>query len=227
MLRILSPFILFIPVIGLWQTGAITFSMMFMIGVGWAILCLYQAGSRGRRTTQYEILCRLFLTAWLPGLVFAYALRLSMWTTTTVCLFAIFMVVVFRWLVFRIGDIALSNDADLQRLKQSGYSFFWDTFPPPWNPDSQFVRAGGLPEPQYKNGFVPPSHWQYQCPRCGARWETNFGQCYNCDYGHDGRSDDYYALYPHERPQTQAPPQQPPEQPPQSGPFVPVEPWRD
>jgi hypothetical protein len=40
---------------------------------------------------------------------------------------------------------------------------------PFFNPDSQAVRVGGLPEP--KSSFVPPSDWRYQCKKCGARNE--------------------------------------------------------
>jgi len=235
MLRFLSPFILFLPVLGWWRTGAVSFFMFLVLGVAFALVCLYQTGSRGRRTPQYEIMTRLYLTLMLPGLVFMYAFYGAswsmLWSTSNFLFWTLLMMLGFRWIAFTVGGAVL-RDENMRRLEQSGFSFFWDTLPWPWNPDSDFVRAGGRPEPAYTNGFVPPKHWQYQCPRCGARWETNFGRCYNCDYGHDGRSDDYYALYPHERPQGQSAqpnpsPTPPPEEPPQHpGPYLPVEPRR-
>ncbi len=38
------------------------------------------------------------------------------------------------------------------------------------------------PEPTYTS-FVPPSHWRYLCPCCGARVQYAIDICWNCDYG--------------------------------------------
>lgn len=39
-----------------------------------------------------------------------------------------------------------------------------------------------IAEPDYSS-FVPPPHWRYQCPRCGARVEYKIDVCWNCGYG--------------------------------------------
>jgi CRISPR type IV-associated protein Csf1 len=57
----------------------------------------------------------------------------------------------------------------------------------PCDPDPfSFVEGGtsgtAPPEPPYSN-FVPPDHWRYQCPVCGARVEMAVDVCWNCGYG--------------------------------------------
>jgi hypothetical protein len=41
------------------------------------------------------------------------------------------------------------------------------------------------PEPSYIS-FVPPRHWRFRCPVCGARVEHRLDVCWNCGYGADG-----------------------------------------
>jgi len=137
MLRFLAPFILFLPAIGAWREGGISFLMMVGIAVAFGLLCLYQAGSRGPRTPQYEIVCRLFLTAWIPGLLAAYALYWSFWTVTYVCLAGVGIYLAYRWVAFAVGGHFLSDQ--LKQARAVGFSFFWDTFPWPWNPNSGTV----------------------------------------------------------------------------------------
>ena len=64
-----------------------------------------------------------------------------------------------------------------------------------FNPDSDLVRHGGFEEPT--TNFVPPVHWQFQCPQCGARVEHDPDVCWNCNYGANGDSTAYYERYGH------------------------------
>lgn len=49
---------------------------------------------------------------------------------------------------------------------------------------SQIIRrSNGLPPEPIYTSFVPPSHWDYRCPCCGARVQHAIDICWNCDYG--------------------------------------------
>jgi len=49
-----------------------------------------------------------------------------------------------------------------------------------------FVEGGmsstAIPEPTYTD-FIPPPHWRYQCPVCGARVEMAVDVCWRCGFG--------------------------------------------
>lgn len=146
MLRFLAPFILFLPVYGAWRSGGISTLWMLGIAVAWGLLCMYQAGSRKPRTPQYEIVCRLFLTVWIPGLLFAYALYLPFWTTTYMCMAGVGIYLGYR-LVAAVAIGSMIRE-DLRVAKTVGYSFFWDSFPSPWNPDPPDIGLGRDDPPQ-------------------------------------------------------------------------------
>lgn len=70
-------------------------------------------------------------------------------------------------------------------LHQKFTSSFWN-----WDVNSLMPKSGphtGLAEPVYTD-FVPPQHWRYQCPSCGARVQHNVGTCWNCHYGENHES---------------------------------------
>ena len=68
-------------------------------------------------------------------------------------------------------------------FRATGGDAFCDQLPWPFNTDSEVVRQGGLPEPEYTNlHFVPDSTWTFQCPNCGARLEHMHYACWHCGY---------------------------------------------
>jgi len=44
-------------------------------------------------------------------------------------------------------------------------------------------NSNGLPPEPIYTAFVPPSHWGFRCPCCGARVQYAIDVCWNCDYG--------------------------------------------
>ena len=85
------------------------------------------------------------------------------------------------------------DGAEYQRLRQQGWSPFWDRLPPPYNFDSEYTRQTGLGEPSQVTQLQNP---QYQCPACGVKVEQSFGVCWNCNYGADGKT--HPSLLPRE-----------------------------
>ena len=101
----------------------------------------------------------------------------------------------FAWLFTNLGMTALyGRDSEYQRFQNRGGDPFFDSLPPPLNTDSEITRFTGLQEPSYTD-FIPPRHWRFQCPRCGARVEHRIDVCWNCRYGEDGDSTDYYRRW--------------------------------
>ncbi len=97
------------------------------------------------------------------------------------------------WVVVTLGGEAiLHNDANFQKWKQMGGRPYWDSIGWPINTATPIERQTGLAEPEYTD-FVPPSHYKYQCPRCGARVEKQIDIC--CSYGSDGDSTDYHKRW--------------------------------
>ena len=97
------------------------------------------------------------------------------------CLTAVFMMIygtiMCSQLVVRLfWAVLYANDPAYQRQMAKGGDTFdsWPFF----NPDSQAVRVGGIPEP--KSTFVPPEDWRYQCQKCGARNEVVPTICWFC-----------------------------------------------
>lgn len=67
-------------------------------------------------------------------------------------------------------------------VRQAGWHPFFDKLPSLFNPDSELIRNGGMQEPRYTK-FVPPSHWTFQCPKCGSRVQYQIDVCWNCMFG--------------------------------------------
>ena len=94
--------------------------------------------------------------------------------------------------------LIMGSDPEYQHARREGWHPFWSTVPPPFNPDCEPLpptgyfcpkcrtphpsswgvcqacgygsSSVGLAESQHQV-FVPPAHWQYCCPVCGARVE--------------------------------------------------------
>jgi hypothetical protein len=110
-----------------------------------------------------------------------------------VVLTAIFISV--GWTTVTVGsEVLLKDDAEFQKWKASGGRPYWDSLPTLINPATPLERMTGLAEPEYTD-FIPPSHWTFQCPKCGARVQKQIDTCWRCFYGVDGDSTAYYERF--------------------------------
>ena len=137
---------------------------------------------RRYRTPRWVISTRLIVTAatsiylfgWFfdnpPGLYFM-----------SVCVITGY---VYMWLmsqvIWIIGQAMYAGDPEYEKWLDSGADPYYDFIPWPWNTDSYAVTAGGRPEPD--TAFVPPDNWIYQCPKCGARNESEYSTCWHCGF---------------------------------------------
>tara|TARA_R110002126_G_scaffold236476_3_gene380068 strand:- start:1515 stop:2123 length:609 start_codon:yes stop_codon:yes gene_type:complete len=106
----------------------------------------------------------------------------------------LWVILFWQWVAHTIAHHLIYPYADPNYcdLRKAGWHPFWDTTI--YNHDSELIKDGGFEEPIYE-GFVPPAHWRFQCPVCGARQQTNFGVCWNCNYGEDGDESAYYERW--------------------------------
>lgn len=135
-------------------------------------------------------------------------------------------------LIQKILSVVASNtiypmmQSNYKEVLKTGWHPYWDTTV--FNYDSDLIKNGGFEEPVYTN-FVPPDDWEFQCPSCGARQQTNFGVCWNCNYGADGDDTAYQDRWGHLDPNPPRPyngPTEEPEPPTSSGEYIPIEPRR-
>jgi hypothetical protein len=90
------------------------------------------------------------------------------------------------WTVVTGGsEVLLRGDPEFQKWKAKGGRPYWDYLGWPINTATPVERQTGVAEPKYTD-FVPPGHFKYQCPQCGARVEHAIDVCWNCNYGADG-----------------------------------------
>lgn len=160
--------------------------------------------NRGGRTSRTAIFFRSFVLVFVISMIIAWgwnsATDTQFWNPIEIALGSLLIVVFFGgfgWLVVNIGTrLICGRDPEFQRYLRNGGDPYFDTLPSPMNPDSKVTRQSGLQEPEY-DSFVPPRHWRFQCPRCGARVEHRIDVCWRCGYGQDGRSDEYFARWGH------------------------------
>ena len=154
------------------------------------------------RTSRLNIFLRacviVFLIYMLLASLWNWAAETKFWTPLEMAISAVLTVLFygfFCWLFVNIGmAILYGRSPEYQRYRRNGGDPYFDSLPPPINPDSEITRQTGLPEPDYVS-FLPPANWRYQCPRCGARVEHRIDVCWNCRYGEDGDSSDYYRRW--------------------------------
>jgi hypothetical protein len=159
------------------------------------------------RTPRFVIFLRacvlVFVIFMLLAWLWNWATGTRFWTPLEMAVSAVLTVLFFggfAWLVTNIGMALLyRNDPEYRAYRRSGGDPYFDSLPSPINPDSDLTRQTGLQEPEYES-FVPPRHWKFQCPRCGARVEHRIDVCWRCFYGADGDSSDYLARWGNERP---------------------------
>lgn len=160
--------------------------------------------SRGNRTSRSAIFFRAFLLVFVISIVLAefwnWATGTRFWSPLEIAIASLLIVVFFggfAWLVPNVGTrLLFRNDQNFRRYIDSGGDPYLDVLPKPLNHDSEITRETGLREPEY-DSFVPPSHYKFQCPRCGARVEHRIDVCWACGYGEDGDSTDYYRRWGH------------------------------
>jgi hypothetical protein len=156
------------------------------------------------RTSRFSIFTRaciiVFVIFMLISKAWNWATETNFWTPLEMAISTVLTVVFFGgfcWMIVNVTmGIFYGRDAQYQRYRRGGGDPYFDSLPPPINPDSEITRETGLKEPQH-GSFVPPRHWRFQCPRCGSRVEHRIDVCWNCRYGEDGDSSDYYRRWGH------------------------------
>ena len=141
------------------------------------------------RTSKLTILGRFAVYGWSFGVMMFYiftflGIAATIGPFIVGGLLGIGLLVLFVWGCMRlIGYVLFGSTPQYQQFINEGGDPYLDFVPAPFNTDSWTQRLGGLREPQY-TCFVPPQHWQNQCPCCGARSEDTVDTCWNCGYGH-------------------------------------------
>lgn len=154
------------------------------------------------RTPRFTIFVRscliVFVIFMLISSAWNWAADTTFWTPLEMGISAVLTVIFFGgccWLVVNVGmAILYGRSPEYRQYRRNGGNPYFDSLPPPINPDSEITRQTGLQEPEY-GSFVPPAHWRFQCPRCGARVEHQIDVCWACGYGQDGDSSDYYRRW--------------------------------
>ena len=166
--------------------------------VVFVLLVVIDSG-RGLRTRLSTVIARFMFAVCMFVFVLFYLLGnqaagRAYWTLAD-CLVVPFwvtaIITTLFWLFAWVGTLMVNRDPDYQKWVAAGGHYFWDLLPRLLNPDSDLVRNGGLVEPSY-SGFVPPDHWQHQCPKCLSRVQHAVDVCWNCNYGADGDSTAYF-----------------------------------
>ncbi len=154
------------------------------------------------RPSAIVLLFRYFLTVFV--IIFAISLFWNTLSGTNMLPFKVVIGVsavltvlfnVVGWVVVTLGGEAiLHNDPNFQKWKRMGGRPYWDSIGWPMNTATPIERQTGLAEPEYTN-FVPPGHYRFQCPACGARVEKQIDVCWRCSYGADGDSTAYHQRW--------------------------------
>ncbi|CAE7860171.1 traC [Symbiodinium microadriaticum] len=149
--------------------------------------------TRRFRTSRLVITVKIFVVVLgfllIPALVMSAAgvgappTKLSWILGAGIVITAVFIVV--NWVAQRgITDtIFRGRNEAYDQFRDSGGDPFWDgpflsgTF----NTDSDTVRYGGRPEPEYQ-GPQPDPNWDMQCPRCAAKIPHDNMGCWHCGY---------------------------------------------
>jgi len=136
------------PWIALWYSDHLGTIWAVLIGAVVMLMCLVQDASRSPRTPQYEIMIRASLTFWLPLIFFWWLLEGSwdaFWLISYGCYFGV------GWFLWVLSIVALvlesRSDPAYDQWRNAGGHPVWDgtLMFPFWNPDSEFVRCGGIP----------------------------------------------------------------------------------
>lgn len=142
------------------------------------------------RTSRFVVFLRaclfVFLVYTILGWLWNWAAGQRTWSLLEMAISAVLTVLFFggsAWIIVHLLMALLyGGDPSYRRYWQGGGDPYFDSLPKPINPDSEWTRRTGLQEPEYGD-FVPPDHWRYQCPRCGARVEHRIDVCWRCGYG--------------------------------------------
>ena len=157
-----------------------------------------------QRTPKTAIAGRSFIVVLVISLILGglwnLATGTAFWSFGALALGSLFIVLgfsVFGWLVVNVGTrLFCGRDPEFQNYVKSDGDPYFDTLPPPLNPDSELTRLTGMQEPKY-DSFVPPVDWKFQCPVCGSRVQYGIDVCWACGYGADGDSTAYYERWGH------------------------------
>lgn len=194
--------LLVLSVFGLWREGCMSFFWLLCMSVAaWTWLTMLDGNRSPHRTPISVILARIFGGIWILCFVLlntwddaSGSQYWTFWRISGCALTATVVIVAWYWFLSWRETQMVKDDPQYLRWKATGGHYFFDSLPRVVNPDSDFIRQGGIPEPDY-TGFAPPSHWQYQCPVCGARVQFAVDVCWNCSYGADGDWTAYFERW--------------------------------
>ena len=149
-----------------------------------------------QRTPKTEVAVRSFIVVLVISLILGglwnMATETAFWSFGALALGSLFIVGgfgLFGWLIVNVGTrLFCGRDPEFQNYLKSGGDPYFDTLPPPLNPDSRTTRETGLAEPRTE--FEPPRSWTFQCPLCGAKQPSRLCVCWNpeCRYGQGQRT---------------------------------------
>lgn len=154
------------------------------------------------RPSVFVLLFRYFVTVFVILLVISIFWNTlsgtNMFPLNAVIGSSVVMTVLFNvvgWMLNTVaGEALFGRNAEYQKWKKTGGRPYWDSLGWPINTATPIERQTGLAEPEYTD-FIPPSHFKYQCPVCGARVEKQIDVCWNCNYGADGDSTAYHKRW--------------------------------
>ena len=150
------------------------------LGVIWA----WDLFRKPPRTLPSVILTRMLLTS-MMAFSFIGLLMGKWYVWYTLSHSVVWLIVWFQLTVHRFAHhFVYPNDpnGNYYDVRRAGWHPFFDRLPRLFNPDTELVRNGGMEEPQYA-GFVPPSSWRFQCPRCHSRVQHQIDVCWQCGFG--------------------------------------------
>lgn len=158
------------------------------------------------RTSKIAIFIRATVIVFVIYMILAWAwnsmTNTNFWTPWEMGISAVLTVFLFggfAWAVTNFGmGLIYGRSQQYDAYRRGGGDPFFDSLPRVFNPDSRQVRETGMAEP--RTSFVPPASWKFQCPVCGAKQPSRVCVCWNCDYGSNGDSSEFFKKFGHDRP---------------------------
>ena len=228
---------LMFPFATYWYRSGMSANVLVCAAFAYIVLMMWD-GSRGIRCPVSYILAKMVFVSMIVFIPFfkllfiplGYVQDVGLWVGFYLSFGFVGMLLACQLVAQTIGHLFIypKVDSNYHALRATGYHPIFDRgvfgF---FNPDSDLIRHGGFEEPAYTN-FVPPTHWQHQCPSCGARVEFDWGVCWNCNYGANGDATAYHKRYGFvdqpPKPSYDGTSPDDPEPPEEPGPYAPVQP---
>ena len=153
------------------------------------------------RTSRFTIFFRATVIVFVIYLMMAWAwnsiTNTNFWKPWEMGISAVLTVLIFGGFACAITNFGMAlmfgRSSQYHAYRRGGGDPYFDSLPWPLNTDSRITRETGMQEP--RTSFVPPASWKFQCPVCGARVQHRIDVCWNCGYGSNGDSSEYFQKY--------------------------------